>query len=164
MVRVKSTDRRRQARTLALQALFSADVRGDYQVPAFEWLDEDEVVHPSALDFATRLLSGVFDNRPILDGLIGRYAPAWPVSQLSLIDRNILRIALFELLYTPGTPRKTAINEAVELAKVFGSDSSARFINGVLGSVMAGLESGELPTGQGTAGEVAAGGPVSKGG
>ena len=76
--------------------------------------------------------------------MITRYAPAWPVSQLSVIDRNILRIALFELIYTPGTPRKTAINEAVELAKIFGSESSVRFINGVLGSAMSGLESGEI--------------------
>jgi N utilization substance protein B len=61
-----------------------------------------------------------------------------------LIDRNILRIALYELLYHVGTPQKTAVNEAVELAKVFGSESSARFVNGVLGSVMAGLKVGEL--------------------
>jgi N utilization substance protein B len=101
-------------------------------------------VAQKALDFANRLLRGVFDNCPDLDGLISRYAPAWPVSQLSLIDRNILRIALFELLHNPGTPKKTAINEAVALAKVFGSESSARFVNGVLGSVMAGLDSGEL--------------------
>ena len=81
-----------------------------------------------------------------MDNVITRYAPAWPVSQLSVIDRNILRIALFELIYTPGTPRKTAINEAVELAKIFGSESSARFVNGVLGSAMSGLESGEIAT------------------
>ena len=61
-------------------------------------------------------------------------------------DSNILRIALFELIYTPGTPRKTAINEAVELAKIFGSESSARFVNGVLGSAMSGLESGDIAT------------------
>tara|TARA_B100000315_G_scaffold205057_1_gene198662 strand:+ start:28 stop:297 length:270 start_codon:yes stop_codon:yes gene_type:complete len=79
-----------------------------------------------------------------LDNVIERYAPAWPVDQLSLVDRNILRIALFELLFTPQIPRKTAINEAVELANVFGSESSSRFVNGVLGSVMAGLETGGL--------------------
>jgi N utilization substance protein B len=107
-------------------------------------LDDEEPVAENVLEFATRLSGGVFDNRTGLDGLIGRYAPAWPVNQLSLIDRNILRIALFELLHSPGTPRKTAINEAVELAKVFGSESSARFVNGVLGSVMASLESGEV--------------------
>ena len=70
--------------------------------------------------------------------------PLGRVNQLSLVDRNILRIALFELLYSSTTPRKTAVNEAVELAKVFGSESSARFVNGVLGSVMAGPELAEL--------------------
>ena len=73
--------------------------------------------------------------------------------QLSLVDRNILRIAMFELLHNPITPRKTAVNEAVELAKVFGSESSARFVNGVLGSVMAGPELADL----------AAGGPTLEG-
>ena len=146
MAMVKSTDHRRKARTVALQCLFASDIRDNRTEPSFEWLDEEEEVAQQALEFANRLLRGVFDARPDLDSLIGRYAPAWPVSQLSLIDRNILRIALYELLHNPGTPRKTAVNEAVELAKVFGSESSARFINGVLGSVMAGLESGEVTT------------------
>ena len=86
-----------------------------------------------------------------LDDIIGKYAPAWPVNQLPLIDRNVLRIALYELLHTPRVPPKTAINEAVELAKQFGGDSSAPFINGVLGSVMAGLEIGEIVAHKATA-------------
>ncbi len=128
----------------ALQSLFAADVRGIWNEPPFEWLDEDEDLPDSIKEFAQNLLTGVSKSRLGLDNVISRYAPAWPVSQLSVIDRNILRIALFELIYTPGTPRKTAINEAVELAKIFGSGSSARFINGVLGSAMSGLESGEI--------------------
>ena len=144
MVRVKYTDQRRRSRTAALQSLFAADVRGIWNDPQLEWLDEDEALSDSTIDFAQKLLSGVSKNRSGLDNVITRYAPAWPVSQLSVIDRNILRIALFELIYTPGTPRKTAINEAVELAKIFGSESSARFVNGVLGSAMSGLESGEI--------------------
>jgi len=111
-----------------------------------EWLDEDEDLPESSVEFAEELLSGVARSQAGLDNVITRYAPAWPVNQLSVIDRNILRIALFELIYTPGTPRKTAINEAVELAKIFGSESSARFVNGVLGSAMSGLESGEIAT------------------
>ena len=90
------------------------------------------------------ILEGVETKRSCLDSVIQRYAPAWPVNQLSIVDRNILRIALFELLYHDDTPPKTAVNEAVELAKSFGSESSARFINGVLGSVMAGLSAGDL--------------------
>ena len=111
-----------------------------------ELLEDGEGLPESSVQFAQELLSGVSKNRLGLDNVITRYAPAWPVSQLSVIDRNILRIALFELIYTPGTPRKTAINEAVELAKIFGSESSARFVNGVLGSAMSGLESGEIAT------------------
>ena len=144
MVRVKYTDQRRRSRTAALQSLFAADVRGIWNDPQLQWLDEDEELPNNTIEFAQKLLNGVSKSRLGLDNVITRYAPAWPVSQLSVIDRNILRIALFELIYTPGTPRKTAINEAVELAKIFGSESSARFINGVLGSAMSGLESGEI--------------------
>ena len=128
----------------ALQSLFAADLRGSWNEPAIEWLNEDEDLSDSIREFAQNLLAGVSKSRSWLDNVITGYAPAWPVSQLSVIDRNILRIALFELIYTPGTPRKTAINEAVELAKIFGSGSSARFVNGVLGSAMSGLESGEI--------------------
>ena len=98
------------------------------------------------MDFADALARGVTDSRSELDQYIQRHAPAWHVDQLPLVDRNILRIALYELLHSPEVPRKTAINEAVELAKIFGSDSSARFVNGVLGSVMDGLETGEIAT------------------
>ena len=146
MIRVKYTDQRRQSRKAALQSLFAADVRGIWNNPPLEWLDEDEDLPDSSVEFAQELLGGVTRSQSGLDNVITRYAPAWPVSQLSIIDRNILRIALFELIYTPGTPRKTAINEAVELAKNFGSESSARFVNGVLGSAMSGLESGEIAT------------------
>ena len=130
----------------ALQSLFAADVRGIWNDLRLEWLDEDEDLPENAVEFAHELLCGVSRSHLGLDNVITRYAPAWPVSQLSVIDRNILRIALFELIYTPETPRKTAINEAVELAKIFGSESSARFVNGVLGSAMSGLESGEIIT------------------
>ena len=128
----------------ALQSLFAADVRGIWDDPRLEWLDEDDEPAENIQEFAQTLVTGVSKSRTGLDNVITRYAPAWPVSQLSIVDRNILRIALFELIYTPGTPRKTAINEAVELAKIFGSESSARFVNGVLGSAMSGLESGEI--------------------
>ena len=129
---------------VALQSLFAVDVRGIWNNPPLEWLDEEEDLPDSIKGFAQNLLTGVSKSRLGLDNVITRYAPAWPVSQLSVIDRNILRIALFELIYTPEIPRKTAINEAVELAKIFGSGSSARFVNGVLGSAMSGLESGEI--------------------
>ena len=144
------SDPRSVARAVALQSLFAADVRTRVHAegltrrpaPEYEWLDEEIDRH--IMELADRLHRGVSDYRQGLDSLIGRFAPAWPVPQLPIVDRNILRIAIFELLHNPATPRKAAIDEAVELAKVFGSDSSARFVNGVLGSVMACLESGEL--------------------
>jgi N utilization substance protein B len=144
MIRVKYTDQRRQSRTAALQSLFAADVRSTWDNPVLEWLDEEEELSDVTIEFAQDLLRGVSKMHEGLDYVITRYAPAWPVNQLSVIDRNILRLSLFELIYTPGVPKKTAINEAVELAKIFGSDSSARFVNGVLGSAMSGIESGDV--------------------
>jgi N utilization substance protein B len=124
--------------------LFAVDVRSTWDNPALEWLDEEEELSDVTIEFAQELLRGVSKMHEGLDYVITRYAPAWPVNQLSVIDRNILRLSLFELIYTPRTPKKTAINEAVELAKIFGSESSARFVNGVLGSAMSGIESGDV--------------------
>lgn len=91
----------------------------------------------SAISFGHRLVKAVCQHREEIDALIRRHAPAWPVEQLSAIDRNVLRIALFEMIFSAETPRKVAINEAVELAKTFGGETSPKFINGVLGSVAA---------------------------
>ena len=80
---------------------------------------------------------GVLGHQERIDAAVGRYAPEWPVDQIAIIDRNILRIAIYEILLGKDTPIKVAINEAVELAKTFGSDSSGRFVNGVLGTLVA---------------------------
>ena len=128
----------------ALQSLFAAEVKGEDAESSLTWLANEDLLQRATVKFAASLVRGVTDNRPDLDGVIQRYAPAWPVAQLSLVDRNILRIALFELLHTPKVPLKTAVDEAVELAKVFGSDSSPRFVNGVLGSVIAELDQKEI--------------------
>ncbi len=145
MPNIKSAEPRRKARMAALQSLFAADIKGEQGEESLEWLNSENPLQTASLDFARLLVQGVTENRLELDNVIRRYAKAWPVDQLPYVDRNILRIALFELLHTPEVPQKTAINEAVELAKVFGSESSARFVNGVLGSVMAGLELGDIP-------------------
>lgn len=141
---VTFTDLRRKARMVALQSLFATDLKGIRDGSSLDWLIGEESVPAGAARFAKVLVYGVIDHWLELDSVIQRYAPAWPVKQLSLVDRNILRIALYELLHSPAVPKKTAINEAVELAKVFGSESSARFVNGVLGSVMDGPEMAEL--------------------
>lgn len=89
----------------------------------------------AGVEFAERLIHGVVAYQDKMDTLIARYAPEWPLDQMAVIDRNILRIAIYEFLVTDETPVKVAINEAVELAKVYGSDSAPRFINGVLGTL-----------------------------
>lgn len=86
-------------------------------------------------DFARKLVQGVMAQAPALDRLIQKYAPEWPVDQMALIDRNILRMAIWEFAADRQTPIKVAINEAVELAKLYGSDSAPRFVNGVLGAL-----------------------------
>ena len=130
-----------------MQSLFAADIKDNLEESCLDWLTEENSLSKETATFAEMLFRGVVGHRTELDEITQRFAPAWPVNQLAVVDRNILRIALFELLYNPDTPEKTAINEAVELAKAFGSESSARFVNGVLGSVMAGLETGELVAG-----------------
>ncbi len=89
----------------------------------------------SGSEFAKHLVAGVLEKIEAMDKLIARYAPEWPLDQMAVIDRNILRIAIYEFLASDETPVKVAINEAVELAKSYGSDSAPRFINGVLGSL-----------------------------
>ena len=94
----------------------------------------------AGVEFARALVHGVIAYLPYMDRLIARFAPEWPLDQMAVIDRNILRIAMYEFLVTDETPVKVAINEAVELAKVYGSDSAPRFINGVLGTLADHLE------------------------
>jgi N utilization substance protein B len=86
--------------------------------------------------FARTLVMGVQTYRTYLDSIVGELAPEWPIEQIAAADRNVLRIAIYELLFDPDIPPKVAINEAVELAKMFGSESSPRFVNGVLGSLV----------------------------
>jgi N utilization substance protein B len=99
-----------------------------------------------ATSYAQELVRGVLANRVAIDGLIQLRAPLWPLAQMSAVDRNVLRIGLYESLYSNATvPLRTAINEAVELAKLFGSDTSAKFVNGVLGRAVEASASGEWP-------------------
>ena len=91
---------------------------------------------PSADAFAERLVEGVLRNQQEIDDKIATYAPSWPITQMAMVDKNLLRIAIYEILMGRETPAKVAINEAVELGKVYGSDSSPKFVNGVLGSVV----------------------------
>ena len=87
-------------------------------------------------EFAQSLIQGVGEHQEVLDQQIQVHAPAWPLSQLAIVDRNLLRLAIYECTIGTNSPPKVAINESVELAKMFGGESSARFVNGVLGSVL----------------------------
>lgn len=93
---------------------------------------------PQAVEtFARKIVRGVLENLEAIDSIIGAHAPAWPVRQLAAVDRNLLRVAVYELAVEGDTPPRVAINEAVEIGKTFGSDASFRFVNGVLGSILA---------------------------
>lgn len=128
---------RRQARISALQALYELDTTSHPIAEVLSYRLEDRPLPPEGENFLRLLVNGVVRHKAQLDDLIQKFAPAWPVSQIAVIDRNVLRIALLELSGEVDTPPKVAINEAVDLAKTFGSDSSSRFVNGVLGSAVA---------------------------
>jgi N utilization substance protein B len=127
---------RRQAREIALQALYEIDCSGHASQQTLEHLIQDNRLSEEGAKFANELVLGVLQARAQLDQIIARHAPEFPVDQLAIVDRNILRIALHELQFNADVPIKVAINEAVELAKTFGSDTAPRFVNGVLGAFL----------------------------
>ncbi len=132
---------RRQARILAMQILYEADVAGHPVEAVLARHFDDQSIPQPVRRYAERLVLGVQEHRGRIDGMIAAAAPAFPLEQLPPVDRNILRVAVYELLYESDVPLKAAINEAVELAKLFGGESSSRFVNGVLGTIAAKLAS-----------------------
>jgi N utilization substance protein B len=126
---------RTRARSIALQVLYEIDLVNHPLGEALKYRLEDSPIDERLIGFVQSIVQGVWSMNHQLDGYIAEHAPEWPLDQVATIDRNILRIALWEFAVNAETPLKVAINEAVELAKVFGSDSSPRFINGVLGSL-----------------------------
>ena len=130
---------RRKARMLALQALFEFDVGHHDPAAALERLIDARRVHEETAAFARTLVRGVDESRDELDVQIAQAAPAYPIEQVAAVDKNVLRLALYEILKNNETPVRAAVNEAVELAKAYGSDGSRRFVNGVLGAITASL-------------------------
>jgi N utilization substance protein B len=126
---------RRRARRVTLETLYEYDIANHVPEEVLEQRLEVNPIEKAGVDFAQQLVQGVVAYQDHMDRLIARVAPEWPLDQMAVIDRNILRIAIYEFLVTDETPVKVAINEAVELAKVYGSDSAPRFINGVLGTL-----------------------------
>lgn len=127
---------RRETRIAALQILCEVDSVGHDLSEVVERRVADDAPPFASEQFLRNLLGGVFDKSEEIDRIISEFAPNWPILQMATVDRNLLRMAIYEMVLSSDAPPKVAINEAVELAKVFGSDSSPKFVNGVLGAVM----------------------------
>ncbi|MDO8579180.1 MAG: transcription antitermination factor NusB [Dehalococcoidales bacterium] len=131
------TSSRHKAREIAIQALYEIDRTGHKTEEVVSHLLSEKVLDEEHAAFARELITGVLEHKADIDEKITTFAKVWPLPQMSAIDRSILRLAIFEVLIDNEVPVKVAINEAIELAKTFGSESSPKFINGVLGSVSA---------------------------
>ncbi|MGQ9572507.1 MAG: transcription antitermination factor NusB [Dehalococcoidia bacterium] len=127
--------KRHKARIIALKALYELDTVGHDPSQILSRLLEENPAPADVAAFAQELVTGVLDHRQEIDETIRQKAPAWPLEQVAVVDRNILRLAIYEILIDNRVPVRAAINEAVELAKSFGGESSPKFVNGVLGSV-----------------------------
>jgi len=127
---------RRKARINAMKLLYELDCTSHSLKDSLDHLVENEKLSKEKSSFVVNIVKGVLDNKNEIDDIIERFASAFPIEQMAVIDRNILRIAIYEILYNNDTPFKVAIDEAVELSKIFGSNISSRLVNGVLGSVV----------------------------
>jgi len=128
---------RHLARTIVIQTLYQWDFNNKSE-DIHDILQRDRETFAPEFDdggFIDRLIGGVIDNQAEIDSLITKFAPEWPLDQITVVDRNILRLGIYELRYDENIPAKVAINEAIELAKTFGGESSGKFVNGVLGAV-----------------------------
>ncbi len=129
---------RHLARALVLQSLYEWDFHGHDDKKALEITTRNLSEFAPDLDekpFAMALAKGILDNRTEIDAAISKFAPDWPIERITTVDRNVLRIGIYELVYDDQIPSKVSINEAIELAKTFGGESSGKFVNGVLGAV-----------------------------
>ncbi|MGH9316374.1 MAG: transcription antitermination factor NusB [Thermoanaerobaculia bacterium] len=127
---------RRKARELALQMLYENDVSGTAAEEMFRRSEDLQKAPQSLRDFTQRLVSGTLAHRDVLDAMISKQADHWRLVRMPVVDRNILRLALFELLHEPATPRPVVIDEALEIAKRFSTPRSSQFINGILDGVL----------------------------
>jgi N utilization substance protein B len=134
---------RHLARTIAMQSLFNWDFNGKPRDDLEKLIKKNfEQFAPKFDDhgFVNKLINGVVDKLDKIDEYITRYATEWPLEQITIVDRNVLRIGVYELIYDDDIPAKVAINEAIEIAKTFGGESSGKFVNGVLGAIYKDME------------------------
>lgn len=130
---------RHLARTIAMQTLFVWDFNRRHNDEIGRIISDNFANFAPDFDdggYVKKTMDGIFSHLDEIDNYIRKYATEWPLEQITYIDRNILRLGIFELIYAENIPPKVAINEAIEIAKAFGSDSSSKFVNGVLGSIL----------------------------
>jgi N utilization substance protein B len=140
---------RHLARTIALQTLYQLDFNQqtqDQKIVEADIRRNTNEFAPQFEDngFIEKLVKGVTANMSEIDRLITQFAPEWPIDQITMVDRNVLRIGIYEMKYDPEIPEKVAINESIELAKTFGGESSGKFVNGVLGTIYKELAAGQI--------------------
>ena len=128
---------RRKARIAALQVLYEIDCSGHDLEEVLDRTIKGSELPEQPANFSRGLIKGIIQKKQIIDDTIRQFAPLFPLEQIAIIDRNILRLAIYEILFDSQVPVKAAVNEAIELSKSFAGDSSSKFINGVLGSVIA---------------------------
>ena len=129
---------RHLSRTIAMQTLFAWDFNGQNEGNIKEIVDNNFQQFAPGFDdhdFAQNIVQGVLTNVKEIDNYIIKYATEWPLDQITTVDRNILRLGIYELVFDQKIPAKVAINEAIEIAKAFGGDASGKFINGVMGAI-----------------------------
>lgn len=126
---------RRRARELALQLLYQVDFSGELREGNAETFLQAQKLNAPVKDFCLNLVRGVWEQKKEIDDLIEKYAEHWRPARMAAVDRNILRLASYELLFCPDIPEKVAINEALELAKKFSSENSSAFINAILDKI-----------------------------
>ena len=131
---------RRQSRELAMQALFYMDMRKDASEKMLEHFCGCFCTSKKSRPFLIKLVNGVIDKKGQIDGLVERFSKNWKISRMSCVDRNVMRIAVYEMLYCDDIPPKVSINEAVDIGKKFGTQESGAFINGIMDSIREALE------------------------
>lgn len=131
---------RRKARELAMQALFYMDIRNNVSAEMLAYFCANFSPSPKTKPFFLKLVNGVLETQSELDALIERFSKNWDISRMSCVDRNVMRIAVFELVYCDDIPPKVSINEAVDIGKKFGTEESGAFINGIMDSIRSELE------------------------
>ena len=135
-------------RIIAMQILYQSDFKSAFSLRYQKIKDDTEIIKKkleakveeqtsgnSDHAFIKSLINGIIDNIKKIDEIIAEYAPEWPIEKITIIDRNVLRLGVYELKFNDNIPAKVAINEAIELAKTFGGEKSGKFVNGVLGSI-----------------------------